>query len=90
MFKAAKLRQYFGIDKKSSPTKWYTKRPKSAENQPHTPNVNRFVYISPCLNFISDVKMLSMLSKRFCMCSIGPVLSFRAKRRICVHPRLPE
>ena len=63
MFKAAKLRQYFGIDKKSSPTKWYTKRPKSAENQQHIPNVNRFVYISPCPNSISDVKMLSMLSK---------------------------
>ena len=44
MFKAAKLRKYFGTSKKSSPTKWYTKRTKSAENQPHTPNVNRFVY----------------------------------------------
>jgi hypothetical protein len=54
MFKAAKLRQYFGIDKKSSPTKRYTKHPKTAENQAYTPNVNRFVYISPCPNFISN------------------------------------
>jgi hypothetical protein len=45
MFKAAKLRQYFGIDKKSSPTKRYTKHPKTAENQAYIPNVNRFVYI---------------------------------------------
>ena len=54
MFKFAKLRQYFGTNKKSSPTKWYTKRLKSAENQPYIPNVNRFVYISPCLNSISN------------------------------------
>ena len=57
MFKAAKLRQYFGIDKKSSPTKRYTKHPKTAENQPYIPNVNRFVYISPCPNSISDVNL---------------------------------
>ena len=54
MFKAAKLRQHFGTNKKSSPTKWYTKRPKTAEKQPYIPNVNRFVYISPCLNSISN------------------------------------
>ena len=54
MFKSAKLRQHFGTNKKSSPTKRYTKRPKMAENQLHIPNVNRFVYISPCLNSISN------------------------------------
>ena len=51
MFKSAKLRQYFGIDKKSSPTFWYIKRPKTAKNQPYIPNVNRFVYIKPMPKF---------------------------------------
>ena len=63
MLKTAKLRQYFGTNKKSSPTKWYTKRPKTAKNQPYIPNVNRFVYIKPMPKFY--FKQLPRLISRF-------------------------